>query len=57
MKLHCERCKQDVELVVKMGGILCKLCRTILAYPYSEEYDKALEYTRKQIALAKEKVK
>ena len=31
-KVYCHRCKKDVELIQKMGGLICKKCSTVLYY-------------------------
>ena len=30
MKVWCDKCKKDVTLICKMGGLICSKCRTIL---------------------------
>lgn len=32
MRVYCHRCKKNVALQQKMGGLICKKCRVILYY-------------------------
>lgn len=40
MKCHCEECDKTVDskdMIMKMGGLLCPDCRTILLQPYVDD--------------------
>ncbi len=43
MKLHCHKCNELVDVDMKMGGLICELCRTIIALPNSDIYKKYRE--------------
>lgn len=43
MKLYCDRCKAEHQVVIKMGGLICECCRIILKYPHEDEYRIARE--------------
>lgn len=43
MKLFCATCKSEHEVLIKLGGLICEKCRTLLKPPYSEEWKKARE--------------
>lgn len=49
---ECPKCKVDVNaknMIVKMGGLLCPKCRTILYRPYvDKEYFKEVRRRRKE---------
>lgn len=37
-KVYCHKCKKDVELQQKMGGLICKKCSIILYYHTDSMY-------------------
>lgn len=52
MKFVCDKCKHEGELKdipIKMGGLLCSKCRTVLFQPYvDKKYFQELERRRKE---------
>lgn len=48
MKLKCHKCNHEGEVIIKMGGLICRNCRVILVYPGEKEYTQAMEDSRKE---------
>lgn len=48
MKHKCNRCDKTTNLIFKLGGLICRNCRTILFWPDSDEYIKILKNKLKE---------
>lgn len=45
-KIACTHCKKEsdqLDLIVKLGGILCPYCRTIIYYPFEKGYNDTID--------------
>lgn len=36
----CPKCSKTVRVIIKLGGLICEECRTILFDPYTKEFEK-----------------
>lgn len=46
--LHCKECKKDVRILIKMGGLLCARCRTIIEEAYSPKWKEIMDEFKKR---------